>query len=326
MRAASAWHPALDKRDSTGRIASECQSRTSRSEGRRIARRTATAQDGVVEFDERRAKMERLRAEGIDPYPPVTLWDTRTRIADVLAAHDPAALEPGEHPELRYRIAGRLISRRGHGKTAFLDVRDLSGSIQVVVRVDTLGEEDLRPHPEPRHRRHRQRRRVRVRHPARTARARGAGVHAAHEVAAAAARQAPRARRHRHPLPLPRARPDRQRGDARAVRHAQQDRRRDPRMARRAQLRRGRNPGAAVARRRRGLAPVHDPPQRARPRPLPAHLGRAVPEPLHRRRAWRTSTTWARCSATRASRRSTPPSSRSSSSCAPTPTTTTWRR
>ena len=38
--------------------------------------------DGVVEFDERRAKMERLRAEGIDPYPPVTLWETRTRIAD----------------------------------------------------------------------------------------------------------------------------------------------------------------------------------------------------------------------------------------------------
>jgi lysyl-tRNA synthetase, class II len=97
--------------------------------------------DGAVEIDERRAKMERLRAEGIDPYPPVTLWADRTRIADVLAGHDPTALEAGEHPELRYHIAGRLISRRGHGKTAFLDVRDLSGSIQVVVRVDALGQE-----------------------------------------------------------------------------------------------------------------------------------------------------------------------------------------
>src|SRR5262245_34709571 len=47
----------------------------------------------AVEIDERRAKMERLRAEGIDPYPHVTLWSQRTRIADVLAAHDPAALE-----------------------------------------------------------------------------------------------------------------------------------------------------------------------------------------------------------------------------------------
>jgi lysyl-tRNA synthetase class 2 len=97
--------------------------------------------DGVVEFDERRAKMERLRAEGIDPYPPVSLWDRRTMIRDVLAAHDPAALEAGEHPELSYQIAGRLISRRVHGKTAFLDVRDLSGQIQAVVRVESLGEE-----------------------------------------------------------------------------------------------------------------------------------------------------------------------------------------
>src|SRR6202167_6403969 len=98
-------------------------------------------EDNHEEFDERRAKMVRLRAEGVDPYPPVTLWADRTRIADVLAAHDPAELEAGEHPELRYQIAGRLISRRGHGKTAFLDIRDLSGSIQVVVRVDALGQE-----------------------------------------------------------------------------------------------------------------------------------------------------------------------------------------
>src|SRR4030081_2425657 len=99
------------------------------------------AREGIVEFDERRAKMERLRAEGIDPYPPVSLWNTRTRIADVLDAHDPAALEPGEPLDIRYTVAGRLISRRGHGKTAFLDLRDLSGSIQVVLRVDSLGQE-----------------------------------------------------------------------------------------------------------------------------------------------------------------------------------------
>lgn len=102
---------------------------------------TAAPQDGAVEFDERRAKMERLRTEGIDPYPPVTLWGQRTRIADVLAAHDATTLDAGEHPELTYHVAGRLISRRGHGKTAFLDLRDLSGSIQVVVRVDALGQE-----------------------------------------------------------------------------------------------------------------------------------------------------------------------------------------
>jgi len=100
--------------------------------------------DGAVEIDERRAKMQRLRAEGIDPYPPVSLWETRTRIADVLAAHDPDGLEEGGHPELRYQVAGRLISRREHPSTSFLDLRDLSGSIQIVVRLDDLGEDVYR--------------------------------------------------------------------------------------------------------------------------------------------------------------------------------------
>ena len=85
--------------------------------------------------------MERLRAEGVDPYPAVTLWGRRTRIGEILAAHDPSTLEQGAHPDMRYLIAGRLISRRGHGKTAFLDLRDLSGQVQVVLRVDSLGQE-----------------------------------------------------------------------------------------------------------------------------------------------------------------------------------------
>ena len=100
----------------------------------------AEATERVVERDERRAKMERLRSEGIEPYPHVRLPD-RAKVADVFAAHDPSQLAPGEHPELPYHLAGRLISRRGHGKTSFLDLRDLSGSIQIVLRTDTLGRE-----------------------------------------------------------------------------------------------------------------------------------------------------------------------------------------
>ena len=41
--------------------------------------------NGVVEIDERRNKMERLRGEGVDPYPPVTLWGKRTRIVEILS-------------------------------------------------------------------------------------------------------------------------------------------------------------------------------------------------------------------------------------------------
>ena len=58
-----------------------------------------TQRDGAVEIDERRAKMDRLRADGIDPYPPVTPVGGRARaIAEVLAAHDPAGLERGRAP------------------------------------------------------------------------------------------------------------------------------------------------------------------------------------------------------------------------------------
>ena len=88
---------------------------------------------------ERRAKVERLRAAGIDPFP--RSFPDRTPIAEILAAHDPAELGEGEHPEFTYRIAGRLTGQRSHGKTAFFDLRDVSGTIQAYARRDALGEE-----------------------------------------------------------------------------------------------------------------------------------------------------------------------------------------
>src|SRR6266704_3314973 len=56
-----------------------------------------------------------------------------------------SALDEAEHAdgvvEFNQRRAkmGRLISRRGHGKTSFLDLRDLSGSMQIAVRLEKLG-------------------------------------------------------------------------------------------------------------------------------------------------------------------------------------------
>jgi lysyl-tRNA synthetase class 2 len=91
--------------------------------------------------DERRAKLERLRASGVEPYPHISTRVPRTWIADIQAAHDPAQLAAGAHDGLSYRIAGRLIARRGHAQTTFFDVRDQSGSMQVVARVEALGRE-----------------------------------------------------------------------------------------------------------------------------------------------------------------------------------------
>jgi lysyl-tRNA synthetase, class II len=90
--------------------------------------------------DVRRRKLEQLRAEGIEPYPREGFPD-RDKIATILDAHDPAELGEGEHSAFGYRIAGRVVGQRGHGKTAFLDVRDLTGTIQVYARRDALGDE-----------------------------------------------------------------------------------------------------------------------------------------------------------------------------------------
>ncbi len=86
--------------------------------------------------DDRRAKLDRLRADGVDPFPHD--FDGTVPIATVVDAHE--ALEAGEETEDAYRLAGRLAARRGHGKTAFLDLVDRSARIQLHARLDVLGE------------------------------------------------------------------------------------------------------------------------------------------------------------------------------------------
>jgi lysyl-tRNA synthetase class 2 len=85
----------------------------------------------------RRAKLDRLRADGIDPFPHE--FPGVEPLADVLAAHD--ALAAGAETDVTHRVAGRLAARRGQGKMAFLDLVDRSGRLQLQARQDVLGEE-----------------------------------------------------------------------------------------------------------------------------------------------------------------------------------------
>jgi lysyl-tRNA synthetase, class II len=103
--------------------------------------REAAEGSAAASADERRAKVSRLRERGVEPFPHISTRVPRTWVADILAAHDPAQLAAGEHGGLTYRIAGRLIARRGHAKTTFFDVRDQSGAMQVVARVEAMGQE-----------------------------------------------------------------------------------------------------------------------------------------------------------------------------------------
>jgi len=89
--------------------------------------------------DDRRTKLERLRSEGIDPFPHD--FDGVVPVASVREAHE--GLEAGEETSAAYRVAGRLAARRGHGGAAFLDLVDRSGRLQLHARRDSLGEESF---------------------------------------------------------------------------------------------------------------------------------------------------------------------------------------
>jgi lysyl-tRNA synthetase class 2 len=89
--------------------------------------------------DDRRAKLERLREQGIDPFPHE--FDGVVPIEGIHAKHD--GLEPGDETDAGYRIAGRMTARRGHGGAAFIDVVDRSGKLQVQAKRDVLGGESF---------------------------------------------------------------------------------------------------------------------------------------------------------------------------------------
>jgi lysyl-tRNA synthetase class 2 len=89
--------------------------------------------------DDRREKLERLRADGVEPFPHS--YEGVVPIADIRAEHE--SLDDGEETEASYRVAGRIHARRGQGKMAFIDLDDRSGRIQLQAKKDVLGEESF---------------------------------------------------------------------------------------------------------------------------------------------------------------------------------------
>jgi lysyl-tRNA synthetase class 2 len=86
---------------------------------------------------ERREKLARLRAAGVEPFPHS--YPGRVEIGEVRDEHE--SLDAGEETDSAYRLAGRIAARRGHGKSAFLDLVDRSGRIQIHSQADVLGDE-----------------------------------------------------------------------------------------------------------------------------------------------------------------------------------------
>ena len=86
---------------------------------------------------ERRQKVERLRVRGVEPYP----WNFPDRVPTSVVVDRCRSLTPGataSGPDAR--VAGRLRTIRQHGRSAFLDLEDQAGPLQLFLRVDEIGE------------------------------------------------------------------------------------------------------------------------------------------------------------------------------------------
>ncbi|RJK96053.1 bifunctional lysylphosphatidylglycerol synthetase/lysine--tRNA ligase LysX [Vallicoccus soli] len=87
----------------------------------------------------RRDKLERLRAEGVDPYP--LGYPRTTTVADLRAAHPDLA--PDTATGGVAGVTGRVVLNRIGGKLCFATLRDGTGDLQVMLSLDRLGEERL---------------------------------------------------------------------------------------------------------------------------------------------------------------------------------------
>ena len=92
----------------------------------------------------RREKLELLKEKGIQPFAYRYSRTHEAREAHGLfqGEEDTGSLDENGHGT-SVRIAGRLKSFRGHGKSAFGHLEDDSGSIQIYFRKDVLGDESF---------------------------------------------------------------------------------------------------------------------------------------------------------------------------------------
>ncbi len=81
----------------------------------------------------RREKLAKLQEKGVNPFS-IEKYDRSHQSQEII--------ENFEHLEgSKASIAGRIISKRGHGKVSFAHIQDMQGRIQIYVRQDQLGEE-----------------------------------------------------------------------------------------------------------------------------------------------------------------------------------------
>ncbi len=87
----------------------------------------------------RREKLNGLREQGIDPFGES--YDRSHLASELHEKFEDLEKAEIEEKAVRVKVAGRLVSQRGSGKTSFADLLDSSGKIQLYIRKDEVGED-----------------------------------------------------------------------------------------------------------------------------------------------------------------------------------------
>jgi len=94
------------------------------------------ASSGQKQIEDRLKKLEEIRALGVNPYPyRFEFVDNSEKIKKEFDY-----IQPEEHTNKNVKLAGRIILFRRMGKVAFLTIKDGTGSIQLYLRADDIGE------------------------------------------------------------------------------------------------------------------------------------------------------------------------------------------
>ncbi|MEH7014194.1 lysine--tRNA ligase [Neobacillus niacini] len=87
----------------------------------------------------RRDKMNAMRERGLDPFGK--RYDRSHNIKELVGQYAELEKEDLEAKNVSVTLAGRIMTKRGKGKAGFANIQDLTGQIQVYVRVDAIGAE-----------------------------------------------------------------------------------------------------------------------------------------------------------------------------------------
>ncbi|NIQ02160.1 MAG: lysine--tRNA ligase, partial [Nitrospinaceae bacterium] len=89
---------------------------------------------------QRHEKLQELRQQGVEPF--VHRFQVDARIGELLHAHSERSKEDLEERAIACTVAGRIMTRRKHGKITFVHIQDATGQIQVYVKKDDIGAEE----------------------------------------------------------------------------------------------------------------------------------------------------------------------------------------